>query len=172
MTIGTLIHQHPLKGTQQAVEVMANLAQQFPGKMQLLGVGEIVEFAKNKPEWLNYMLSPGREEMAHLMAQVDIWIIASHSEGLGRLTLEAMSAGCAIVSTDTGAEFLKDGENCLLAKIGDVDGLTKAAASIFANDELKEKLVTASLQTAALSSSNTEYKRNWNKIIGGCFEEG
>jgi glycosyltransferase involved in cell wall biosynthesis len=145
------------------------MARKYPNKLQLVGVGESPEFAKTKPDWLNYVLSPSREEMAKIMAQVDIWIVASHTEGLGRMTLEAMSSACAIVSTDTGAEFLKDGKNCLLAKVGDVNGLTKCVDTLFQETEYKQTLVGASFKTAAEAADSTEYLRNWNKIIGDLF---
>ena len=169
LTIGTLIHQHPLKGTNEALQVMEAMAKKYPGKLQMLSIGEVVDFAKKKPDWLNYVISPNREEMAHLMSQVDIWVVASHSEGLGRMTLEAMSAGCAIVSTDTGAEFLKDGKNCLLAKVGDVNGLTKCVDTLYQDTKLKETLISASYKTAQEAADPTEYMKNWNKIIGDLF---
>ena len=169
LTIGTLIHQHPLKGTTEALQVMEVMARKYPSKLQLVGVGEVPEFAKNKPDWLNYVLSPSREEMAKIMAQVDIWIIASHTEGLGRMTLEAMSSACAIASTDTGAEFLRDGKNCLLAKVGDVEGLTKCVDTLFQETNYKQTLVEAGFKTAAEAADSTEYLRNWNKIIGDLF---
>jgi GT2 family glycosyltransferase/glycosyltransferase involved in cell wall biosynthesis len=169
LTFGTLIHQHPLKGTTEALQVMEAMAKKYPGKLQMVGVGEVVEFSKNKPDWLNYLLGPSREEMAHIMSQVDIWIIASHSEGLGRMTLEAMSAGCAIVSTDTGAEFLQDGKNCLLAPVGDVNGLTKCVDLLYHQTSTKENLVAASYATANSAADPTEYVKSWNKIIGGLF---
>jgi GT2 family glycosyltransferase/glycosyltransferase involved in cell wall biosynthesis len=169
LTFGTLIHAHPLKGTNEALQVMEAMAKKYPGKLQMVGVGEVVEFAKNKPDWLNYLLSPSREEMASIMSQVDIWIVASHSEGLGRMTLEAMSAGCAIVSTDTGAEFLRDGTNCLLAPVGDVNGLTACVDILYHQTSTKEKLVAASYATANSAADPTEYVKSWNKIIGGLF---
>jgi glycosyltransferase involved in cell wall biosynthesis len=148
---------------------MEAMARKYPGKLQLLGVGEVVDFAKNKPDWLNYVISPSRPEMAHLMSQVDIWIVASHSEGLGRMTLEAMSAGCAIVSTDTGAEFLKDGKNCMLTPVGDVNGLTKCVDTLYQETGFKETLIQAGCKTAQESADSTEHMKNWNKIIGGLF---
>ncbi|KKM04117.1 hypothetical protein LCGC14_1767490, partial [marine sediment metagenome] len=86
VTIGTLIHAHPLKGSKDALDVMNALMQKYPGKLQMVGVGEVPEFSKNKPPWLNYVLNASRSEMAQVMKQVDIWIIASYTEGLGRMT--------------------------------------------------------------------------------------
>ena len=169
MTIGTLIHAHPLKGTKEALEVMGTMGQKYPGKFQMVGVGEVQEFVKSKPDWLNYVLSASRSEMAQVMRQVDIWIVASHTEGLGRMTLEAMSSGCAIVSTNTGAEFLKDGKNCLLSPIGDVNNLTKSVEKLYLDTSFKEQLVENSYETAVDAANPTQYTKNWNKLIGDLF---
>jgi GT2 family glycosyltransferase/glycosyltransferase involved in cell wall biosynthesis len=169
LVIGTLIHAHPLKGTNEALQTMMALAQKYPGKLAFVGVGEIPDFKKAKPPWLNYIASPTREEMANVMSQVDIWINASHTEGLGRMTLEAMSAGCAIVSTDTGAEFLKDGKNCALAPVGSVNDLTKQTERLMQKPQLRKDLVDNGYATAEDAADNTQYKKNWKKLIGDLF---
>ena len=169
VTLGTLVHAHPLKGSKDALDTMAALVQMYPGKIQAVGVGEVPGFGKSKPPWLNYVLNSSRAEMAQVMRQVDIWIIASHTEGLGRMTLEAMSSGCAIVSTDTGAEFLKDGENCLIVPTGNVNELTKAVQRLYLDYSFKEKLIEQSYETAVQAADPTDYVSNWNKLIGDLF---
>jgi glycosyltransferase involved in cell wall biosynthesis len=169
ITIGTLIHAHPLKGSQEALLVMEALLKEYPNKINMVGVGEVPNFAKTKPPWMNYVCGANRAEMAQVMSQVDIWLVASHSEGLGRMTLEAMSAGCAIVSTNTGAEFLKNGENCLLADVGDVPALTSAVKKLYNDSNLTEKLVRNSHTTAANVADPKHYIDTWNKIIGDLF---
>jgi glycosyltransferase involved in cell wall biosynthesis len=169
LTIGTLIHQHPLKGTNEALGVMEALLKKYPGAIRMVGVGEVPGFAKTKPPWLNYVAGASREDMAGVMSHVDIWLVASHTEGLGRMTLEAMSSGCAIVSTDTQAEFLKDGQNCMLAKVGDVQGLTDCCDRLFNAEPLKADLIKNGLATATKAADPTDYIANWNKIIGDLF---
>jgi len=169
ITIGTLIHAHPLKGTNEALQVMDTINQKYPGKVRMLGIGEVPEFAKTKPPWMQYLAGASREEMANVMSQVDIWLVASHTEGLGRMSLEAMSAGCAIVATDTQAEFLVNGKNCLLSKVGDVDGLIRDIDTLFNETEFKESLITEGLATATRAADPSDYIRNWNKIIGDLF---
>ncbi len=172
ITLGTLIHKHPLKGTQEALSGFATMLQKRPGKLQLVSVGEDVSFGKAKPDWMNYVLNASRPEMAHVMRQVDIWLVASHTEGLGRMTLEAMSSGCAIVATNTGAEFLKDGENCVLFEPGDQNGLNNALDKVIANEKLRKKITEGGYATAGAAGDPTEYVKSWNKIIGDCYDEG
>jgi GT2 family glycosyltransferase/glycosyltransferase involved in cell wall biosynthesis len=169
ITIGTLIHQHPLKGTNEALVVMEALLKKHPGAIRMVGVGEVPGFDKTKPPWLNYVAGLSREDMSRVMSQVDIWLVASHTEGLGRMTLEAMSSGCAIVSTDTQAEFLKDGQNCMLAKVGDVQGLTNCCDRLFNAAPLKADLIQNGLATAKKAADPTDYITNWNKVIGDLF---
>jgi GT2 family glycosyltransferase/glycosyltransferase involved in cell wall biosynthesis len=169
ITVGTLIHAHPLKGTNEALQVMNAIAQKYPGTVRMVGVGEVPDFSKNKPPWLNYIAGASREEMAMVMAQVDIWLVASHTEGLGRMTLEAMSSACAIVATDTQAEFLVDGVNCMLSEIGDVNGLTNCVDILYNDTPKKEGIITAGVATATKAADPTEYIHNWNKIIGDLF---
>jgi glycosyltransferase involved in cell wall biosynthesis/GT2 family glycosyltransferase len=169
IVVSTLIHAHPLKGTNEALQTMMALAQKFPGKLTFVGVGEVPDFGKAKPDWINYIQSPSREEMAQAMAQTDIWINASHTEGLGRMTLEAMSAGCAVVATDTGCEFLKDGHNCALVPIGSVNDLTKQADRFILSDQLRKDIIHNGYATAAEAASASEYKKNWKKLIGDLF---
>ena len=171
VTIGTLIHKHPLKGTNEALEGLMTMLKKRPTKMQMVSVGEVVEFGKQKPDWMNYVLSPSRRDMAQVMRQIDIWLVASHTEGLGRLTLEAMSSGAAIVATNTGAEFLKDGENCVLYEPGDQNGMNNALDRVISDDTLRKKLIEGGYATAGAAGDPAEYVDNWNKIIGGCCEK-
>jgi glycosyltransferase involved in cell wall biosynthesis len=169
ITLCTLIHNHPLKGTKDALEVMRVMGTKYPQKFQMVSVGEVPEFNKGKPSWMKYAFNCSREEMAKVMRQIDIWIVASYTEGLGRMTLEAMSSACAIVATNTNAEFLVDGENCLLVEPGDINGLTKAVDTLYHDRELKEKLVQNGYNTAAKYSDPTEYVKNWRGVIGDLF---
>ncbi len=169
MSLCTLAHKHPLKGTKDAVEVMRVLGSKYPKRFQMVSVGEDPAFAKEKPPWLNYAMNNSREDMAKLMRQIDIWIIASYTEGLGRMTLEAMSSGCAIVATSTNAEFLVHNENCLLVEPGDINGMSKAVESLYLDKALKERLIEASYQTAVTNSNPKEYVKSWEKLIGDLF---
>jgi GT2 family glycosyltransferase/glycosyltransferase involved in cell wall biosynthesis len=171
VTIGTLIHKHPLKGTKEALEGLMTMLKKRPTQLQMVSVGEVVEFGKQKPDWMNYVLNPTRKDMAQVMKQMDIWLVASHTEGLGRLTLEAMSAGAAIVATNTGAEFLKDGENCVLFEPGDQNGLNNALDQVISDDALRKKLIQGGYITAGAAGDPTEFVNSWNKIIGDCCDQ-
>ena len=106
--IGTLIHSHPLKGTAEALRVMQALTKARPDlHFRFVGIGEVPPRAVPSMPGLEYGYELSREELAATMKGLDVWLSASRSEGLGRMTLEAMSAGASVIATDTGSEHLK-----------------------------------------------------------------
>jgi GT2 family glycosyltransferase len=163
LKVGTLIHSHELKGSKLAVSVMEALNQKYAEKIVCVGIGEAI--MKPKPPWLNYIYKGTREELASVARQVDIWIGASMTEGLGRLPLEFMSAGAAVVSTDTGAEFLKDGENCLLYPVGDAQACGNLVQTLCKDANLRTNLSIAGYNTAVQASNPETYVTTISKII-------
>jgi GT2 family glycosyltransferase/glycosyltransferase involved in cell wall biosynthesis len=160
--LGTLVHAHPLKGSQEAMSVIAALKKKYEANFHAAGVGE----AKAKLEWyMQYFQSLGRKDLAHVFQQFDIWLGASHTEGLGRLSLEAMSAGCALVTTNTGADFLKDRENCLLYEPGDAQKAGELCDELANDKELFIKLVSAGFKTAEENADPNELRYNLEKVI-------
>ena len=72
-------------------------------------------------------------------------------EPFGLVPLEAMSVGRPVVATGTGgsAEYLRDGENCLLVPAGDAGALAAAVRRLAADPELRKHLVIGGRETAA-----------------------
>ncbi len=72
-------------------------------------------------------------------------------EPFGLVPLEAMSVGRPVVATGTGgsAEYLRDGENCLLVQPGDARALAGAVRRLGADAALRERLVAGGRATAA-----------------------
>lgn len=72
-------------------------------------------------------------------------------EPFGLVPLEAMSVGRPVVATGTGgsAEYLRDGENCLLVPPGDARALAAAVARLAADPPLREHLVAGGRRTAS-----------------------
>ncbi len=166
-SVGTLIHDHPLKGSEEALASINGLKKKYEAQVHAVGFGE-VKF--RKPWYMQYFRSAGREEMANAFKQLDIWLGASHSEGLGRLALEAMSAGVAVVTTDTGAEFMKDGENCLLYEPKDPQRGAELVDQLATNRELFQKIVLNGHATAAAAANPATMKQNLNAVLKKVLE--
>jgi glycogen(starch) synthase len=72
-------------------------------------------------------------------------------EPWGLVPLEAMGRGRPVVATGTGGsgEYLRDGENCLLATPGDPDALAAAVMRLAGEPRLRSRLREAGFKTAA-----------------------
>jgi hypothetical protein len=91
--IAGLLHAHPLKGTQTMIDVFTLLHKKYGDQVKLVAIGE---GKYNIPNYIQPMLNLPRSGIATLFKKyVDVWLGCSHTEGLGRLGLEAMSAGAA-----------------------------------------------------------------------------
>lgn len=83
-----------------------------------------------------------RDDIAGFLHLFDIFILTSKMEGMGTTLLDAQSAGLPIVATKAGGivEVVRNGENGLLANVGDVQDLTEKVLHLAANAKLRQKL--------------------------------
>lgn len=83
-----------------------------------------------------------RPDVATLLAGAQIFVLASHWEGLPISILEAMQAGLPVVATDVGGvgEAVADGETGFLVPYGDVPALKQAIEQLLDNAELSAEM--------------------------------
>jgi glycosyltransferase involved in cell wall biosynthesis len=81
-------------------------------------------------------------EADRYLASLDVYVQASHAEGLSLSLLEAMRAGLAIVATDVGAtcQALTDGESALIVPARQPAALRDAIRSLRDDPELRARL--------------------------------
>lgn len=79
-----------------------------------------------------------RDDVASLLKAADVFVFPSRTEGLPNALLEAMAAGCAIVTTDVPGcrDLIIDDGNGLLVPYGDADALRHAIDRLL-TDELR-----------------------------------
>ena len=169
IVIATLAHHHPSKGTVETIQALEVIKKKYLNKVNIVSVGEWPDFSKIKPNWINYYFSLNRTKMAEVLNQTDIWISGSHSEGLGRLNLEAMSSGCACVLSDTSAEFTVDKVNCLLYEKKNVEQLITAIDKLISDNTLRGNIAAEGYRTAKALSDSTDFTNNLNTVIEGLF---
>jgi glycosyltransferase involved in cell wall biosynthesis len=111
----------------------------------------LCEAVKRRYKTLRYFAIDGMREgeAARVMKRCSIYLATSENDGLGLPALEAMSAGCVVVSVPTpGAmEYLDDGVNCRIAAPQD---FTAAFGELLtdASAELRFRLRQAEIATA------------------------
>jgi len=169
--VGTLAHHYPLKGTQDAMKALLALKQKWGDKLYVVTVGEQAEWKSQKPDWCDFFFNLNRHQMAEFMGKIDIWLSSSHTEGLGRMGLEAMSASAACILSNTGAEYAVDGKNCLLTEIGNIRHIAIAVDKLISDVEARKSISINGFETAVRWSNEEAYAKELNKIVQEIFND-
>lgn len=132
-TIAYLYSDDPRKGCKYGLEIIKHLIRDYPNlKINMFGY-------PNKPEGLpsniNYTKNATEEQVSNILNNSTIYMCTSLEEGFGLPGLEAMSCGCALVSTTTRGVYEYANENvALLSKEKDVESMKKNICFLFDND--------------------------------------
>lgn len=96
------------------------------------------------------IVNPPQKEIGEILRRSDIYICNSEYESFGLPTLEAMTCGTAIITTDTGGmrDFVRENENGLIVKKHNVQDLVQKIEILIKDKELREKLAYNGLETA------------------------
>lgn len=106
-----------------------------------------------------------REQITHLMDQMDVLVCPSYSEGMPNVIMEGMSRGCAVIATDVGAvPLLVDNENGWLIQPASVPELRKAISNAIQYDQGK----LTSLRKASIERISKHF--TWDIIINKTME--
>jgi glycosyltransferase involved in cell wall biosynthesis len=122
-------------------------AERLTALAERLGVGERVTLDGQRP----------RDELAAAYAWSDavlfpvIW-----DEPWGLVPLEAMAKGRPVVATGRGgsAEYLRDGENCLLFEAADAGALAESVRRLAEDPGLRSRLRSGGFEDAARHTEN------------------
>ncbi len=114
-----------IKGVDDFLAAVVPLQQHYP-QMNIQVVGWYKPQHPLVEEYGNRVLFTGlRKDIPDILAQSDIFVLPSHSEGLSNSLMEAMASGCACVASDVGgnAYLIQNGVSGLLFPAGDRSAL-------------------------------------------------
>lgn len=83
-----------------------------------------------------------RGDIPEVTSILDVSVLPSHWEGMGRVLLEAMYLAKPVVATDVGGipDIVKDSETAFLVKVGDVGGLADKILQLLKDGDLRERM--------------------------------
>lgn len=144
LTIGEL---HPVKRHDAVIEVIEELVQKEPNSRHLIISGGEEEFRlreliekQNLQE--NVFLLGTIDEASQYLKAADLFVLASRSEGMPYVLIEALLAGVPIVATRVGGipEVVEEAVSGLLTPPLDNKALVEAIFELRTNPELRAKL--------------------------------
>lgn len=102
-------------------------------------------------------------ELTALLRSADIFVSASHHEGIPLSLLEALSEGLASISTNVGGipEIVTDGRDCLLVSPQSPVELREAMMCLLVDVEMRDRISAGALE----ASSNNDAAHYWDGIL-------
>jgi glycosyltransferase involved in cell wall biosynthesis len=110
------------------------------------------------------------EELVNEYNKAQIFLNTSTLSPIPTSLLEAMSCGCAVVTTATCMipEVIKHGENGMMSN--DEEELRGYIKQLLEDEDLRNKLGAAARETILSNFSEDEFKNNWNRIFDMAYE--
>jgi len=133
-----------VKGQRVLLQAARLLRAQAPD-MQFLFLGDGADAAQLAQEsadlpqvqWLGF-----RQNIGDWLGLLDVFVLPSHSEGMGSSLLDAMDYGIPVVASRVGGipDIVHDGQTGLLTPAGDAQALAQALLCLYRQPQLRAKL--------------------------------
>jgi glycosyltransferase involved in cell wall biosynthesis len=145
--VGTVLRLSADKDVEGLIDAFAGL----PGSPRLVIVGdgplrgELERRAAASGAGERIVFLGRREDVAGVLAHLDLFVLPTRAEGLPNSVLEAMALARPIVAHRVGGvpELVRDGEEALLVAPGDTAGLGAALERLLADEGLARRLAGA-----------------------------
>jgi len=154
--IGVIGRIAPEKGQAEFVHAVALLHAEFPdvrfvicGAPLFSGASyfrEVQELARGLPvEFLGW-----QEDVANVLSELDLLVVPSFEEGMGRVIIEAFSAGVPVAAFPTGGipEVVADGETGFLVRDKTAGALARSIREIMRTDQGDLQRITGNARRA------------------------
>jgi len=140
--VGVVTRMRVRKGVEEFIDAMIQVRREHPGAQGVI-VGEVElddelrqrVAAAGMAEDLH--LLGRRSDMPEVLAAFDLFVLASHDEGMSNAILEAMAMEKPVVATDVGGtgEVVREGVSGRLVPPRVVEPLARAIADVLANPD-------------------------------------
>ena len=148
--IGTLCRLEPIKGVEDLLEAFIRIAPDH-ALLRLVVAGDgplrqrLLDRAARSGRSDRIVIDGQWRPPRRVLPALDLFVLASHNEGMSRALVEAMAAGLAIVATDVGGvgEVLEEGRCGILVPPRDPEALAAAIARLSSDPDRRAALGAA-----------------------------
>ncbi len=161
----------PQKNQQMMIRAFAKIADKYPDwHLVIYGEGPLRDNLESMVEELQLqdrVLLPGRtENVIEELRKSKIFCMSSDYEGMSNSMIEAICVGLPVVTTEVSGtdELLRNSENGLIVKVGDLNALARALSHIIDNQELRSVMFKNNVSKASEFSINTIVD-HWIQLI-------
>lgn len=145
--IGMVGRLEPVKGPEYLIEAAKLVIKKFP-KVKFLIVGEgtlrnkLESRCKNLGISDKFIFTGWREDITEILAVLDILVLPSLNEAVGRILIEAGACGVPVVATNVGGvpEIVKGGQTGILVPPKDPHSLSQAVISLLEDKEKRQRM--------------------------------
>ena len=139
----------------EAVQMFAAVADEFPSaRLVFVGQGDlssaVAAEASRRGVSDRVQLAGYQTNIPSWLAASTVWLLPTERENFSVAVLEALAAGCAVLSTNCPGndEVLVDGQNALTYEVGDVAAGTEKLRRLLGDAELRKRIGAAAQESA------------------------
>ncbi|HEV8701914.1 MAG TPA: glycosyltransferase [Candidatus Polarisedimenticolia bacterium] len=141
--VGTLCRLEPVKGVAELLDAFLLAASSTPRLRLVVGGdgplrGRLLERARDAGMAERVVVGGSWVRPEDVLPALDLFVLASRNEGMGRALIEAMAVGLPVVGTAVGGvpEVLEEGGAGILVPPGDPEALAAAISRLAADERL------------------------------------
>ena len=167
----------PIKGLEALIDAFAQLPSALNAHLMLAGDGPLRETLERQEQRANLGESVhplgSRDDVPSLLKSADVVAFPSRTEGLPNALLEAMAAGCPIVTTNVPGcrDLIEHDVSGLVVPYGDTGALRSALQRLLEDSEAAGELGREATQVARsdwpISRTYDEYARLYAEVLAG-----
>jgi glycosyltransferase involved in cell wall biosynthesis len=165
LIVGTVGRLTAIKGPEYLIRAAGEVVRRNPHvTFILMGDGELRETLEATADEIGVRecvrFTGWRDDVAAIMSVMDVFVLPSLNEGMGRVLAEAMAAGKPIVASDVGGipDLVSDGENGYLVPPGDTGALASRLVHLLGDKDARERMGNVGRKRAGRYSSETMVK--------------
>ena len=147
LVVGTVGWLLPIKGPRHLLKAMSNVWESHPETTLIfVGKGDLEMGLKVEARRMGVsekvIFLGWRDDIPEIMQTIDIFVLPSLNEGMGRVLVEAMAAGKPVVASRVGGilDLVKEGQNGCLFESGDEKELSLAIKKLLEDKKMRDEM--------------------------------